>query len=60
MQNKRRLVRFIAAFAAFFGLLTVAAPMFGASKEKVLHSFGGNDGANPYAVSLIFDTVGNL
>jgi uncharacterized repeat protein (TIGR03803 family) len=30
-----------------------------ASKYKVLHSFTGSDGANPYA-GLIFDTAGNL
>jgi len=29
--------------------------------EKVLHSFtGGNDGANPYATSLVFDSVGSI
>src|ERR1035438_3767949 len=29
--------------------------------ETVLHSFGnGTDGANPYAVNLIFDAAGNL
>jgi uncharacterized repeat protein (TIGR03803 family) len=31
----------------------------GAWTEKVLHSFGGNTGANPRA-ALIFDTAGNL
>ena len=58
MQSKRSL--FVAAFTAVFGFLAIAAPLFAASKEKVLHSFNGQDGNNPFAVSLIFDMSGNL
>ena len=58
MQSKRR--PFVAAFTAVFGFLTIAAPLFAASKEKVLHSFNGQDGNSPFAGSLIFDMSGNL
>jgi len=49
---------------AVFGFLTLAAPLFAASKEKVLYSFcpvnnGCTDGKYPQS-SLIFDAAGNL
>jgi len=55
------LLRIVAALTVVCGLLTIAAPLFGASKEKVLYSFqnNGSDGNYPYA-SLISDTQGNL
>jgi DNA-binding beta-propeller fold protein YncE len=59
MQSKRRLILLVAAFTVVFGFLTIAAPLFAASKEKVLYSFMGMDGAFPTA-GLIFDGAGNL
>jgi len=58
MRNNRPLTLFVAAFTVVFGFLTTPQ-LFAASKEKVLHSFNRNDGANPYA-GLIFDAAGNL
>ncbi len=49
----------VAAFIVAFGFLTVADPLFAASKEKVLYSFNGGDGAFPDA-GLILDVYGNL
>ena len=60
MQSKRRLILFVTAFTVVFGFLITVAPLFAASKEKVLYSFtGGSDGANPF-VGLVRDTAGNL
>jgi uncharacterized repeat protein (TIGR03803 family) len=59
MKSRRPLILFAAAFTVVFGFLTIAPSLFAASKEKVLHSFNGNDGATP-AGSLIFDAAGNL
>jgi hypothetical protein len=51
-----------ALLAAVFGFLTLAAPPFAASEEKVLHTFNltqtSKDGGWPYA-SLTFDAEGN-
>jgi uncharacterized repeat protein (TIGR03803 family) len=60
MRSKRLLVFLLTAFTVF-GFLIIAAPLFAASKEKVLHSFddNGKDGTNPMA-GLIFDAAGNL
>jgi len=57
MQSEKRLILIATAFT--LGFLTIAVPLFAASKETVLHSFNGNDGANPYA-GLAFDAAGNL
>jgi uncharacterized repeat protein (TIGR03803 family) len=63
MQSKRRLILFVTAFAVVFGFLAIAAPLFAASKEKVLYSFctiyACKDGGDPTA-DLIFDAAGNL
>lgn len=61
MQKKRRLMLFVAAFTVVFGFLTMATPLFAASKEEVLYSFNhnGTDEYNPDA-GLIFDAAGNL
>jgi uncharacterized repeat protein (TIGR03803 family) len=63
MQSKRPLILFVAAFTIVFVFLTIASPLFAASKEKekVLHNFrgNGNDGSYPLA-GLIFDAAGNL
>jgi uncharacterized repeat protein (TIGR03803 family) len=61
MQRMQRgpLVLFVGAFSVFFGFLAIAAPVFVASKEKVLYRFNGKDGADPVA-GLIFDAAGNL
>jgi uncharacterized repeat protein (TIGR03803 family) len=50
-----------ALLAVVFGFLTIAAPLFAASKEKVLHSFNPNrkEGAYP-AAGLVLDEAGNL
>ena len=63
MQSKRPLVVLTAAFTVVFGFLTVTAPLFAASSEKVLYSFCSlsncADGNTPKA-NLIFDAAGNL
>ena len=62
MQRQRPLILLVTALtiALAFGFLTTATPLFAASKEKVLHSFGkGKDGVEPFA-GLIFDAAGNL
>ena len=61
MQTKRRLILFVIAFIVAFGFLTIADPLFAASKEKVLYSFNSNGkgGYRPDG-SLIFDGAGNL
>jgi uncharacterized repeat protein (TIGR03803 family) len=60
MPRKKSKTLFI---AVLFGLITIAAPAFAASKEKVLYSFCPAqlcpDGANPMA-SLTSDAAGNL
>jgi uncharacterized repeat protein (TIGR03803 family) len=58
MSSKKTLILPIAALVAIFGFLTIAPPIFAASSEEVLYSFG-KGGTNPYA-SLIFDGSGNL
>ena len=59
----RRLILFVTAFTLVFGFLTAAAPLFAASKEKVLHRFCSGyrctGGSKPYA-GLTFDPAGNL
>ena len=63
MQSKRPLVVLAAAFTVVFGFLTITAPLFAASSEKVLYSFCSlsncADGNTPEA-NLIFDAAGNL
>jgi uncharacterized repeat protein (TIGR03803 family) len=59
MQTRERLILFVTAFAAVFGLVTIGAPVFAAGTEQVLLSFGTGSGANP-SDSLIFDPAGNL
>jgi uncharacterized repeat protein (TIGR03803 family) len=59
MQSKKPLILFVTACTVLFGFLAIAAPLFAASKEKVLYSFNGTDGATPTS-SLIFDAAGNL
>jgi hypothetical protein len=49
----------VIAFIAVFGFLTRCSPLFASSQEKILHSFGGDDGAFP-STSLIRDAAGNL
>ena len=39
MQSKRPLILLAAAFIVVFGFLTITAPLFAASSEKVLYSF---------------------
>jgi hypothetical protein len=60
MQRQRPLILPVTALTIVFGFLATATPLFAASKEKVLHSFGKDeDGASPYA-GLISDAAGNL
>jgi uncharacterized repeat protein (TIGR03803 family) len=60
MPSKKVPNLFLAAFALFFGFLATAVPAFAASKEQILHNFGGGtDGAYP-AAGPIFDKAGNL
>ena len=59
MQRKRRLILFVTALAVVCEFLAIAGPLFAASKEKVLYSFNGADGAEPSS-GLIFDAKGNL
>jgi uncharacterized repeat protein (TIGR03803 family) len=59
MQSKRRLTPLVAVFTVVFGLVSTTAPLFGASKEKVLNRFNGRDGESPGG-SVIFDSAGNL
>jgi uncharacterized repeat protein (TIGR03803 family) len=63
MFGKKPGMLFLAAFGLLCGLLTIAAPGFAASKEKVLYSFCAAqlcpDGESPMA-SLVFDAAGNL
>ena len=60
MQGTKPTILLLAALVGFSAFLSIVAPAFPASKEKVLYHFHGNDGANPYAVSLVFDASGNL
>jgi len=60
MPSERPLILFVAAFIVVFGFLSIADPVFAASQETVLYSFGnGKDGASPFS-GLIFDATGNL
>lgn len=63
MQNKRPLLLLVAPFLAVFGFLTIATPLFAASKQKVLYGFctlsNCADGETPQS-SLAFDAAGNL
>ena len=59
MPTKNTLTFLAVTLAVAFGFLPTIAPLFAASKEKVLYTFKGNDGNAPYA-SLIFDVAGNL
>jgi uncharacterized repeat protein (TIGR03803 family) len=59
MQSKRRLTPLVAVFTVVFGMVSTTAPLFGASKEKVLNRFNGRDGESPGG-SVIFDSAGNL
>jgi uncharacterized repeat protein (TIGR03803 family) len=63
MQSKKPLIPVVAAFIVVFGFLTITAPLFAASSEKVLYSFCSlsncADGNTPEA-NLIFDAAGNL
>jgi uncharacterized repeat protein (TIGR03803 family) len=64
MQSKRPLILLLTAFTVVLGFLTIAAPAFAASNEKVLHNFCSRhrcaDGSKPYYSTLIFDSAGNL
>jgi uncharacterized repeat protein (TIGR03803 family) len=61
MTGERPLILLLTAFTAVIGFLTAAAPAFGASKEKVLHSFQSNGRGGQYPTAgLIFDSDGNL
>src|SRR5271169_872127 len=57
--KKPLVVTVIAALAVGSALLVAAAPIWAASKYRVLHRFAGKDGAVPTS-SLIFDAAGNL
>jgi len=63
MQRKKRLSLFVTVLTVLSGLLGIAAPLFAASKEKVLYSFCSLnscvDGSLPLA-GLTIDTAGNL
>jgi len=60
MQATKPTMLLIAVLASLSGFLTIVTPALAAAKEKILCSFDGNDGASPYAVSLVFDASGNL
>lgn len=61
MRSKRLLILLLTAFTVVFAFLITTAPLFAATKEKVLHTFrsNGRDGIFPTG-GLIFDTAGNL
>jgi uncharacterized repeat protein (TIGR03803 family) len=60
MESTRRLILFVTTLTVVFGFLSIAVPLFAASKEKLLHTFGtGKDGWAPGA-GLILDAAGNL
>ena len=60
MQSKKRLILFVTPFIVVLGFLTIAVPLFAATQERVLYSFGnGKDGSLPFS-GLIFDEAGNL
>ena len=50
----------ITASAIVWGVLTIAVPLFGANKEKLLYNFPSNSGGFEPEASLIFDKAGNL
>jgi hypothetical protein len=57
MPSKKPLVVFVASFSVILGSLAITTPLFAASREKVIHSFG-KDGFYPNGV--IIDKTGNL
>jgi glycerol uptake facilitator-like aquaporin len=57
--HQLRMYELFTAFMLVFGFLITADPLFAASKERVLHSFSGRDGAFPNT-ALILDASGNL
>lgn len=60
MRSAKQPLFLVAMLVASFGFLTTVGPVFAASNEKVLHSFGkGQDGVWPYA-GLIFDKTEKL
>jgi uncharacterized repeat protein (TIGR03803 family) len=59
MPGKRLLIVTVATLAASSILLAAAAPVWAASREKVVHSFNGKDGSYPYS-GVISDSAGNL
>ncbi|MFY9742011.1 MAG: choice-of-anchor tandem repeat GloVer-containing protein [Candidatus Sulfotelmatobacter sp.] len=63
VQRKRPLLLPVAGLIVVFGFLTIAAPVFAASNEKVLYGFctlsNCADGQTPQS-SLVFDAAGNL
>ena len=60
MPSKKHLAVFVAAFSLILGPLFTTTPLFAASKEKVLYSFGAHSGVVEPTHSLIFDASGNL
>lgn len=59
MPNPKPGILLRALLAVVFGFLATTNPLFAATREKVLHSFGpGKGGHSPWGV--IFDAAGNL
>ena len=58
--SKKTLSSLVVILVAITGFLTAAVPVFAASKEKVLHSFGYPPHGNRPLTGLIFDAAGNL
>src|SRR5580693_7212264 len=59
MPAEKFLVAPVAKLLAICALLIGAAPVWAASREKVIYSFTGKDGSCPSS-NLIFDAEGNL
>ena len=60
MPGKKHLAVFVAAFSLILGPLFTTTPLFAASREKVLYSFGAHSGVVGPTHSLSFDAFGNL
>jgi len=60
MSGKKHLTVFVAAFSLILGPLFTTTPLFAASKEKVLYSFGPHSGVLGPTHGLSFDAFGNL